>query len=67
MNHKLSRIIAKPDDYRVCPKCRTINWYENGECVSVSCEETALQPVPITEIKSLKKTLQECGDIQITV
>ena len=65
MKHKLSRVIGKPDDYRLCPECRTINWYENSECVS--CEETQLQPVPATEIKEKKKTLQEHGDIQITV
>jgi len=32
MKAMANNIIAKPSDYKVCKKCKSINWYENGEC-----------------------------------
>lgn len=33
MEHELSKIVGKPNDYFFCEKCRHLNWYENEECV----------------------------------
>ncbi len=32
MQHKLSRILGKPNDYCVCTQCGVLNWYENEYC-----------------------------------
>jgi len=32
MTVKANAIIAKPNDYKVCGKCSSINWYENQNC-----------------------------------
>lgn len=33
MEHTISKIISKPSDYKICPFCGNINWYENNNCV----------------------------------
>ena len=32
MQAKANAIIAKPNDYKVCVNCSSINWYENQNC-----------------------------------
>lgn len=32
MESELIRIYGKPTDFKVCKKCKAINWYENDEC-----------------------------------
>ena len=34
-------VIGKIDDYRICKKCESINWYENKRCASDGgCDST---------------------------
>ena len=32
IHQTIGRIAGKPDDYKICRSCKTINWYENEEC-----------------------------------
>jgi hypothetical protein len=32
MEHTLDKIISKPSDYKLCPLCGNVNWYENEDC-----------------------------------
>ena len=34
MHQTIGRIAGKPNDYKKCPECHSINWYENEECVN---------------------------------
>jgi hypothetical protein len=34
VHHTISRMSGKPEDYRICSKCGSWNWYENETCVS---------------------------------
>jgi len=33
MESSLSQIQQKPTDYKICKNCKSINWYENQECI----------------------------------
>lgn len=37
MQAQLIQIHSKPSDYKVCKKCKTINWYENDICSNLEC------------------------------
>ena len=39
MRHTVDYILGKPADFKVCKECRTINWYENDECVNCFSQE----------------------------
>lgn len=34
MHQTIGRITGKPGDYKKCPACHAINWYENDTCVN---------------------------------
>lgn len=34
MEHSLDKIQSKPSDYKICPACNKLNWYENEVCCS---------------------------------
>lgn len=34
MHQTVGRIAGKPSDYKKCPVCYAINWYENDTCVN---------------------------------
>lgn len=38
MNHTIGAVAGKPDDYKVCSNCNSINWYENDSCHN--CDKT---------------------------
>lgn len=40
MKTTIEKIIGKPNDYRICADCGSLNWYENEECHI--CEHTVL-------------------------
>lgn len=33
MHQTIGRIAGKVNDYKICRECKTINWYENEECI----------------------------------
>ena len=33
-------IETKPSDFKVCKKCKCLNWYENEDCVRTDCDGT---------------------------
>jgi len=34
METHLNRILEKANDYKMCTHCKSINWYENQECLN---------------------------------
>lgn len=32
MYHKIIRVLSKKTDYKMCVKCKSVNWYENQTC-----------------------------------
>lgn len=34
MHHIIGKIAGKPSDYKKCPICHAINWYENLTCIN---------------------------------
>jgi ribosomal protein L40E len=34
VHHTIARMSGKPEDYQICSKCGSWNWYENENCVS---------------------------------
>lgn len=32
MHHTIGRIAGKTNDYKICLRCGSVNWYENKEC-----------------------------------
>lgn len=34
MIHTVERILGKPNDYKTCLSCGTVNWYENEFCIA---------------------------------
>ena len=37
MEAQLIDIYCKQSDYKVCKKCKRLNWYENESCVNTDC------------------------------
>lgn len=37
MEVQLIQIFSKPSDFKVCKKCKNINWYENETCFNLEC------------------------------
>ena len=40
MHQTICRIAGKPNDYKKCPECHSINWYENENCVNCDFQFT---------------------------
>jgi len=34
MHHTIGRIAGKPEDYKKCLRCGSVNWYENETCIN---------------------------------
>jgi len=41
MQVQLVDICSDPNDFKVCQKCRAINWYENEMCTRSSCTSSS--------------------------
>jgi hypothetical protein len=37
---ELISVESKPSDFKICKKCKRLNWYENEECVNFDCDAT---------------------------
>ena len=59
MHQTIGRIAGKPGDYRKCPTCHAINWYENETCVN--CDQLLHPELEFTE-KDAQQLLQEFTD-----
>jgi hypothetical protein len=40
MTTELHRVVCKSNDYKICTKCKKLNWYENERCCESSCGHT---------------------------
>jgi hypothetical protein len=38
MTTELQRVLCKASDYKICKKCKTLNWYENKICCDLLCD-----------------------------
>ena len=61
MHQTIGRIAGKPNDYKKCPSCNAINWYENETCVNCDCSFTLLRARDFTE-KDAEQLLRELDD-----
>lgn len=34
MHVTVGYLISKPEDFKICTRCRSLNWYENESCVN---------------------------------
>lgn len=58
MKNTIGRIAVKVTDYKICNRCKSINWYENKKCLN--CEETTFKDM-IEEGDRMKRNCCECG------
>jgi len=59
LEHCLSKIVTKPSDYKLCPACSKVNWYENEECYN--CNENIKDVEFMTEEEMNKFAEEEYG------
>jgi len=69
MHVRVSSILNKPEDYKVCTKCGKINWYERENCIS--CGSRRFRKVRRKDVLSLIEYFKEvghyCEDCEIEV
>jgi len=59
MEHTLGKIHAKPHDYKLCPICGNINWYENTDCIICNTIPNILVIAPLMDADSMEKWYNE--------
>ena len=59
MRHCIETITGKPQNYKLCPVCKWINWYENTECVSCGEPIKRYQKVSKNRIKFLQEEFED--------
>ena len=69
MHHRISAILGKVEDYKICQNCGRINWYENEGCVSCCHEKfrQATEDDVLGLIEAWKQGGHYCDDCEIDV
>jgi len=69
MHHRISSMLGKISDYKICLHCGRINWYENESCID--CGHDKFRPAKEQDVLSLIKAWKEsghyCDDCEIDV
>jgi len=69
MHHRISSMLEKTSDYKICLHCGRINWYENKSCID--CGHDKFRPAKRKDVLSLIKAWEQsghyCDDCEIDV
>lgn len=59
MHHEIERIICKSSDYKKCPHCLNINWYENENCIDCGKSMIGGRPLRKEDLDELVRVFDD--------